>query len=221
MSLPLLQRNISTCVEQIRPLRRERHDAQKHLHMRGADAKGLSAMDEAEETSPHAWSRSLQDSMPESGKRNISTCVEQIWSRHHVFIGRGKHLHMRGADPLTSTSSPFLPETSPHAWSRFIGDRVENFVDRNISTCVEQIGRRPRRLLSMEKHLHMRGADASHSASLGRTAETSPHAWSRFIISTNSQESRGNISTCVEQISHVCFRRSCWWKHLHMRGADS
>ena len=45
--------------------------------MRGADV-GLAylALD-MQETSPHAWSKPLQDSMLESGKRNISTCVEQ------------------------------------------------------------------------------------------------------------------------------------------------
>ena len=49
------------------------------------------------------------------------------------------------------------------------------------------------------KHLHMRGADANASATLGHTAETSPHAWSRPHLDFDSPCDGRNISTCVEQ----------------------
>ena len=152
--------------------------------------------------------------------RNISTCVEQILLGLDPKKINEKHLHMRGADLVSFVT--FLPslETSPHALSRFRLYRAGCPPHRNISTCVEQIPLRAALHDEEEKHLHMRGADAGHSASLGRTAETSPHAWSRSCLDSTPRKSTRNISTCVEQMHSQSRRLQIPRKHLHMRGAD-
>ena len=76
------------------------------------------------------------------------------------------------------------------------------------------------RLKELEKHLHMRGADIIAPSNPVVAAETSPHAWSRWLVGIGTLFGRGSISTCVEQIRAT---GACLWtnqKHLHMRGAD-
>ena len=136
-------RNISTCVEQIARVCMRVCAPWKHLHMRGADLSIPLTSTRSTETSPHAWSRSLQDSMPESGKRNISTCVEQIPCHGRALGTNQKHLHMRGADRRMASLSSGATETSPHAWSRWLNGRPRDPQGGNISTCVEQITLRP------------------------------------------------------------------------------
>ena len=55
-------------------------------------------------------------------------------------------------------------------------------------------------LMTLEKHLHMRGADQAPAARVSQV--------------------KGNISTCVEQISILSLHLFPAKKHLHMRGAD-
>ena len=73
----LLERNISTCVEQTRPWPLQVPPRRKHLHMRGANRPLGPATGYRVETSPHAWSKRLAQRRAIGCGRNISTCVEQ------------------------------------------------------------------------------------------------------------------------------------------------
>ena len=174
-----MMRNISTCVEQIPRLLMSASRAWKHLHMRGADYSPSPSFKAFTETSPHAWSRYIH--RPRMGRcgGNISTCVEQILPTSGRRTSSEKHLHMRGADLVAIVWPPTNGETSPHAWSRFSGWWRSRTMDRNISTCVEQMTKRRRRSSWRQKHLHMRGADIMSGISRVAVRETSPHAWSR------------------------------------------
>ena len=86
--------------------------------MRGADPSVDVPAAEAEETSPHAWSRSDHAANKSDANRNISTCVEQITLSTPLTYTKRKHLHMRGADKLIKAGPEHRKETSPHAWSR-------------------------------------------------------------------------------------------------------
>ena len=127
---------------------------------------------------------------------------------------------MRGADLRLAKRSLLGTETSPHAWSRLAVSPVDQLIQGNISTCVEQIGCISSRPAHTGKHLHMRRADKTTVKASTLFMETSPHAWSRCPETSLDLESTGNISTCVEQMdSRQAFYVSRW-KHLHMRGAD-
>ena len=188
--------------------------------MRGADGERRQRKERSLETSPHAWSRCpwLISSHPSA--RNISTCVEQIARTGQEGEGHWKHLHMRGADHVGALHPKMNAETSPHAWSRSRRFTDTGNIEGNISTCVEQISPVTLRCLSSQKHLHMRGADNGKEHTRGEQPETSPHAWSRLICKSILLESKGNISTCVEQIWPTSRSAAGSWKHLHMRGAD-
>ena len=134
---------------------------------------------EGRETSPHAWSRHGSSRCPLQSDRNISTCVEQT---------------VEGTFVLSTKT-----ETSPHAWSRPSLFVAKCLMDRNISTCVEQTAYRSPYQPPVRKHLHMRGADFLSLSSIVTVVETSPHAWSRLLVSFFHRDCGGNISTCVEQ----------------------
>ena len=132
-------RNISTCVEQICQSLSLKNLVEKHLHMRGADRGMASLSSGAIETSPHAWSRFPLLHFSACPHRNISTCVEQMQGPSCTRTRGRKHLHMRGADPMTRRKATSVLETSPHAWSRSgICPQAARRCG-NISTCVEQI----------------------------------------------------------------------------------
>ena len=64
--------------------------------------------------------------------------MEQTDTMQGLTASVRKHLHMRGADWVVGHCQLWMPETSPHAWSRQeTGDDVR-LKKRNISTCVEQ-----------------------------------------------------------------------------------
>ena len=189
--------------------------------MRGADGKNVRRRLIAEETSPHAWSRSVNQLRADLEARNISTCVEQIICPLSPSRCTWKHLHMRGADSSSSSHWPCRGETSPHAWSRCLHRDGDAEKVGNISTCVEQIATCPHRPSERRKHLHMRGADGEGSSVNQYKWETSPHAWSRFPFGVPKDERLGNISTCVEQMKSPSTSPKWRRKHLHMRGADS
>ena len=69
--------NISTCVEQTEHWTFDKNPDEKYLHMRGANYVGSDSAKDAQETSPHAWSKHMVRVMCSSSRRNISTCVEQ------------------------------------------------------------------------------------------------------------------------------------------------
>ena len=172
-------RNISTCVEQIRFVDNFPTFYGKHLHMRGADLVRYVGQTVQKETSPHAWSRWNINLNATLSRRNISTCVEQIFKLCDHFFIRQKHLHMRGADIESLRAYQLNLETSPHAWSRSRGVLSLPACFRNISTCVEQIFFVIHSIVEAWKHLHMRGADLIQNSKAKQTRETSPHAWSR------------------------------------------
>ena len=170
--------------------------------------------------SPHAWSRFSFVAWMLKSIEKFSTCVEQMAEIDARLKELEKHLHMRGADNAISSLNTMLPETSPHAWSRFCCFRLRLAAGRNISTCVEQMDGRGQKVVKRGKHLHMRGADRALLLMKKSQWETSPHAWSRCLPSCRQQGGRGNISTCVEQIVKSESGQSVIEKHLHMRGAD-
>ena len=196
-----LDRNISTCVEQTEDKRVYGAFEQKHLHMRGADSFWSPWARVAVETSPHAWSRLLRVGQVRLCQGNISTCVEQTFSRCRHTFQSWKHLHMRGADH-------FISVPCGHCAG-------------NISTCVEQTFIRYLSMRPNRKHLHMRGADLSVTLLHIITLETSPHAWSRRHRGRRGLNIIRNISTCVEQTLSSIASSDWQEKHLHMRGADS
>ena len=153
--------------------------AEKHLHMRGADPKSKPLLMRSVETSPHAWSRPLNTPTIRMLFGNISTCVEQTSASYRPSCLRQKHLHMRGADFGQRDKSRCPIETSPHAWSRPKRQQVACHAARNISTCVEQTLKGALIATSWQKHLHMRGADPFQQVPNVKDQETSPHAWSR------------------------------------------
>ncbi len=111
------------------------------------------------ETSPHAWSKPPSAAVIHSGRRNISTCVEQTSGGLGVLPVGGKHLHMRGANVVPKDSRAAVVETSPHAWSKLISYQYDISKSRNISTCVEQTQYYIISVIAYRKHLHMRGAN--------------------------------------------------------------
>ena len=153
-------RNISTCVEQTLPRPSRSIRTQKHLHMRGANTLDNLGAGYVAETSPHAWSKLRIHGIAELSKRNISTCVEQTVRDYQGAGELQKHLHMRGANPVSASIRLVSAETSPHAWSKLRGALLRVPLIRNISTCVEQTFSGIRLASCGQKHLHMRGANS-------------------------------------------------------------
>ena len=91
--------------------------------MRGADMYHMTHKLSMQETSPHVWSRPLEDVLVVMAYGNISTCVEQTLSPCLQTPWRRKHLHMRGADGADGSAEGLDMETSPHAWSRLLSQR--------------------------------------------------------------------------------------------------
>ena len=131
-----------------------------------------------------------------------------------------KHLHMRGANLVTSVCRGPSLETSPHAWSKPQMPFIADSDVRNISTCVEQTPEDFKLYKVAWKHLHMRGANVEVFLFLVFLLETSPHAWSKLVKPTSQSRTNRNISTCVEQTPHMLSMSTGMLKHLHMRGAN-
>ena len=146
--------------------------------------------------------------------------MEQTSSQRKHPKSEQKHLHIRGADSRKIRSSLFPVETPPHTWSRLQFKTPPGDVLRNTSTYVEQTEQRFNFEKTVQKHLHIRGADSNMAGLLVLCVETPPHTWSRLVSNMLKRAAKGNTSTYVEQTvrtSDVC---ACGWKHLHIRGAD-
>ena len=93
---------------------------------------------------------------------------------------------MRGANLCNPASGGRCSETSPHAWSKLEDELRPLRLAGNISTCVEQTSGTSRNGVWMQKHLHMRGANAHLAGDHGLVVETSPHAWSKLSGNASS-----------------------------------
>ena len=141
-----------------------------------------------------------QISLEQIHESNISTCVEKTTKIFDFITGTKKHLHMRGENVAYESVALGDKETSPHAWRKLFIDVVLLHLRRNISTCVEKTCRNKHLLNGHEKHLHMRGENASE--------DTLPCPSGR------------NISTCVEKTRITSSWMMYHKKHLHMRGEN-
>ena len=170
----------------------------KHLHVRGAYERSAFAMAPEVETSPRAWSIHIISAYSPWSPRNISTCVEHTQGCRRSPRSRQKHLHVRGAYDREVSLGHGRVETSPRAWSIQSLLYSRHLYIGNISTCVEHTFLSLLLLITVEKHLHVRGAYLQVLPMHFLQKETSPRAWSILPSCIVRETVSGNISTCVE-----------------------
>ncbi len=215
-----LQRFISTCVEQTIWERIKGVVETVHLHVRGADIDTDANTPDDIGSSPRAWSRPWWNEQPGNAARFISTCVEQTWGKSFMATSYAVHLHVRGADPSTSSGTLTGYGSSPRAWSRPDETRQRFAAFRFISTCVEQTAPTADDARAVAVHLHVRGADGQEWGCSVRLCGSSPRAWSRQTKLWTWEVRDRFISTCVEQTPLRRTPAAPASVHLHVRGAD-
>ena len=188
--------------------------------MRGENILLYIMIETGKETSPHAWRKHNILVMTNQNCRNISTCVEKTNQVHHWSVSSRKHLHMRGENFLSMGTIYIKLETSPHAWRKPCRKKRRRSSGRNISTCVEKTFLYKNDIKTSEKHLHMRGENASLVFRKKKKRETSPHAWRKLRMKFFILWKSGNISTCVEKTPQCYQSAKTRKKHLHMRGEN-
>ncbi len=235
-------RFIPTCVENMRPQRRQCQDEPVHPHMRGEYAR-----------------RCKPSGLP---ARFIPTCVENIRYFHLREIPKPVHPHMRGEYEILPMNLYDTVGSSPHAWRIFLEQEARRVDRRFIPTCVENMQARANGLSSPAVHPHMRGEydfvahamllslrfiptcvenivfhrvfslfDTVHPHMRGEycvlpltfcsASGSSPHAWRIFKV-CHRKRGRGRfIPTCVENMFSPCTRARELAVHPHMRGEYS
>ncbi len=130
------------------------------------------------------------------------------------------HLHVRGADSGVVGGGVTAYGSSPRAWSRQTQAIITDYLQRFISTCVEQTISGMTAAAPSSVHLHVRGADSEERFNCHRRIGSSPRAWSRRDTTSGIAVIPRFISTCVEQTPVDAPKPTASPVHLHVRGAD-
>src|SRR5690625_1578555 len=120
---PHLAGNTPTCVGKTSGYQRFDHRAEKHPHMPGEDAHGLTPINDDQETPPPAWGRPNFVAYWPNLAGNTPTCVGKTSGYQRCDKRAEKHPHMRGEDTTYGKAVSCGTETPPHAWGR-LGDKL-------------------------------------------------------------------------------------------------
>ena len=189
--------------------------------MRGEDSTSPICFAWAAETPPRAWGRLNRLTIPLGAERNTPTCVGKTPASFSSDTHQRKHPHVRGEDSRLIAEHHGQIETPPRAWGRLGLPLPMLSAGGNTPTCVGKTAAAISPACSRRKHPHVRGEDASLSATMEATLETPPRAWGRLAAAVLANGYRGNTPTCVGKTPALrrALRRKR--KHPHVRGEDS
>ena len=146
--------------------------------------------------------------------------MEKIADQIECETQSKKHLHIRGENARSTSSSRYLAETPPHTWRKFCPSPSKSGDSRNTSTYVEKIGSLHVNFTIRKKHLHIRGENHIGHGMISVHPETPPHTWRKFVIWRCNRNLERNTSTYVEKITAIKEAQSKEEKHLHIRGEN-
>ena len=215
-----LRRNIPTCVGKTPRKAAPSRFRSEHPHVRGENTAGMYSNVTKSGTSPRAWGKREESSVPCVITRNIPTCVGKTCPLLLLHVITTEHPHVRGENFSGPVSALPLFGTSPRAWGKLRLKRKLSECRRNIPTCVGKTILRHITDLTKPEHPHVRGENCKSSGGWGSTPGTSPRAWGKHPVPADVGAYDRNIPTCVGKTrQYRALLRLCS-EHPHVRGEN-